>query len=306
METDPRDLAPVDPALLLDCPDDMQVDWGMIEQLGSPGALDAITKTAAPSPPFEPAPVLSIFSEKAFAPAMPNLALPRALDSRGPPPVTAPSTGECCSPPPSAPGDGSSPSPTSSPSSAAELELRPRTSILSRRPASRTCLLTSVVLGQLASFPRRLIHGDRLPPFVAGGCAADESRAADCTERGRHVCLPGPLAVCAGLVREFYSRGDQNEAWVWRAVYAEQARLHAESVGYGHEALLQALQAVMVYIILQAQDAATIDRNDAGALIFTAVDLVVKISHTCDWRRDVAVAGRPDRREWLLLESTRR
>lgn len=96
------------------------------------------------------------------------------------------------------------------------------------RHAAKACLVTTVVLGQLKGYPRMMIHGRNLPPFIYPRCPLDEELSAECMEKGKHHCLPKPLAICASLVQMFYSRTAGSTEFVWRTIYAEQARLYHE------------------------------------------------------------------------------
>lgn len=97
--------------------------------------------------------------------------------------------------------------------------------ILRRRTFLKDCVLTSVVLGQLTAYPKMMLAGDLLPPFIQPPCHYDEEPAPECRVAGRHKCLPEILAICVGLVQMFYSRTQANERFVWGTIFAEQARL---------------------------------------------------------------------------------
>lgn len=97
--------------------------------------------------------------------------------------------------------------------------------VLRRRIFLRDCVLTSVVLGQLTGYPKMMLEGELLPPFIQPPCHHDEEQAPVCRIAGRHKCLPEILAICAGLVEMFYSRTQASEQYVWKMIYAEQARL---------------------------------------------------------------------------------
>lgn len=92
----------------------------------------------------------------------------------------------------------------------------------------KSCPLTSLVLGQIVSYPKMMIEGNHLPPFIQPPCHIDEELAQDCAECGKHICLPNELAVCASLVRMFYERTAANAAFGWNLIYAEGERLRRE------------------------------------------------------------------------------
>lgn len=97
--------------------------------------------------------------------------------------------------------------------------------VLRRRIFLKDCVLTSVVLGQLTGYPKMMLEGELLPPFIQPPCHYDEEQAPACRIAGRHKCLPEILAICAGLVDMFYSRTQASEQYVWKMIYAERARL---------------------------------------------------------------------------------
>ena len=79
----------------------------------------------------------------------------------------------------------------------------------------------------MTSYPRMLVEGETLPPFVHPPChyGALEHMAPECGESGRHRCLPEDLSVCAGLVGMFYARTEANARFVWDSIYAEARKL---------------------------------------------------------------------------------
>lgn len=103
--------------------------------------------------------------------------------------------------------------------------------------SGRAFLLTTMLLGQLSAYPRMMIHGNHLPPFIYPGCSLNEDHAPVCGGNGGHQCLPKPLAISAGLVQMFYSRTAGNTEFIWKTIYAEQSRLHYEVGGYRQKLL---------------------------------------------------------------------
>jgi hypothetical protein len=99
---------------------------------------------------------------------------------------------------------------------------------LLKKTMFRTCTMCTILLGQVTSYPKMLIEGDRLPPFIHAPCRIEDRMALECGERGSHQCLPRELAICAGLVDMFYSRTKANADFVWTSIYQERARLQRE------------------------------------------------------------------------------
>ncbi|KAL6819528.1 P-loop containing nucleoside triphosphate hydrolase protein [Trichoderma sp. SZMC 28015] len=142
---------------------------------------------------------------------------------------------------------------------------------LRSRPILKGCMLTNMVLGQITGYPKMLVLGDRLPPFIHAPCYMDERLAPECGEMGKHQCLPKRLAICASLVDMFYSRTDANADFVWQTISSEGQRLHEEYKSLDSYGQLAALQAVIIYILLQAQDPETAERNGANALLLIMI-----------------------------------
>lgn len=99
---------------------------------------------------------------------------------------------------------------------------------LVQRPCTQGKILSSVILGQLMSYPKMMIEGDRLPPFIHPPCYRDGKMALECGEKGSHQCVSNELAVCQSLVRSFYSRTEANADFVWTSIYAEHKRINLE------------------------------------------------------------------------------
>lgn len=100
--------------------------------------------------------------------------------------------------------------------------------MLMRRGAHKSCPLTSIIMGQIVSYPEMMIAGDQLPPFIQAPCHVDEELAQDCAESGKHRCLPKELAICSSLVQMFYQRTMANASFGWKLIYEEVERLHTE------------------------------------------------------------------------------
>ena len=104
----------------------------------------------------------------------------------------------------------------------------PHVQYLETRKHLTDSLLSVIILGQLTSYPKMLINGYQLPPFIKAPCHLNEELAPECAVTGKHQCLPKVLAVCAGLVQMFYSSTEANAAFVWDMIYAEATRLRRE------------------------------------------------------------------------------
>ena len=102
--------------------------------------------------------------------------------------------------------------------------------LLSQRNTTtpETSLTAKALLGQIRQYPRRMIEGKRLPPFIHPKCAFGNCSAYDCTSEEKHVCLPEILAVCANLIHMFYNRTPASSRFVWETIYKHQKKLHNE------------------------------------------------------------------------------
>ncbi|KAL7962527.1 P-loop containing nucleoside triphosphate hydrolase protein [Trichoderma compactum] len=184
-----------------------------------------------------------------------------------PPDNSAPTS--CWNPPPLLGESGSESNTASCDHTASTLAVRTPSNqgSLRSRPILKGCMLTNMVLGQITGYPKMLVLGDRLPPFIHAPCYMDERLAPECGEMGKHQCLPKRLAICASLVDMFYSRTDANADFVWQTISSEGQRLHEEYKSLDSHGQLAALQAIIIYILLQAQDPETAERNGANALL---------------------------------------
>lgn len=90
-------------------------------------------------------------------------------------------------------------------------------------------LMARILSSHVESYPRMLIQGSRLPPFIYPQCVLNNGLCHQCIAvNGTHQCLPEPLANCAALVRMFYSRSSNNAQFVWKSIYNEQKRLYEQ------------------------------------------------------------------------------
>lgn len=98
-----------------------------------------------------------------------------------------------------------------------------------RRIATTDAFFTAkVLLGQIRQYPKMMMQGKKLPPFIHPRCASGSPWMDSCAAEDRHVCLPGALAVCANLVHMFYGRTPASSKFAWETIYRHQERLHQE------------------------------------------------------------------------------
>ncbi|KAK1700771.1 hypothetical protein BDP55DRAFT_644118 [Colletotrichum godetiae] len=131
-----------------------------------------------------------------------------------------------------------------------------------------TCFTARVLLGQILCYPIMMVKGGRLPPFIFPPCVIDGlASTTRCCGKELHQCLPEPLAICCNLVQSFDQRTPGSAAFVWRSIYSEVGKIRREHSSYDCEQLLQALQAVVIYLLLQANDLQSIPEHDIKALL---------------------------------------
>ncbi|CRG89279.1 hypothetical protein PISL3812_06315 [Talaromyces islandicus] len=187
----------------------------------------------------------------------------------------------------------------------APIESHPPRRTFRRRHILRNCALSSVIVGQLTSFPKMLIQGHHLPPFMTPPCHVHEELAFDCAKSGRHQCLIKELAICAGLVEMYFSRTPQNADYVWKMIYAERDQLRREHEGFDIHHQLAALQAVTIYILLQAQDVENSDENETNSLLMTVLEIALSASQRSELDTETLHKA-PNREQWVHEESGRR
>ncbi|KAK1999244.1 hypothetical protein LX36DRAFT_574669 [Colletotrichum falcatum] len=173
--------------------------------------------------------------------------------------------------------------------------------------AMPSCFTVKVLLGQLLAYPKMMAQGGRLPPFIFPPCCMDGYRLpADPCGKEFHKCLPETLAISCSLVQSFESRTAGSASFVWKSIYAEVERIKREYTSYDYKGLLQALQAVLIYLLLQAGDPDSIPENDIMTLL-TAPDSIVRALHVAyDYSSNLIGSTRVDRQEWVMHESIRR
>ncbi|KAI0905367.1 hypothetical protein F4823DRAFT_143093 [Ustulina deusta] len=216
------------------------------------------------------------------------------------------------------PRPGSPPSPREENERAVEIEHESAVAIyvkryehlLAQRPSVPTerQLMARILLGQVENFPMMLIRGSRLPPFIYPKCVLNNRLSRRCTAaNGTHQCLLEPLANCATLTQMFYSRSSGNSQFVWKAIYDEKRRLYEESHTYDTPTLLAAVQALGIYLLIQAQDTESIAKNDAASLAVTFCDLLsILHSQNSKYKTDIYQNPNLSQESWAIYESIRR
>ncbi|KAH6896824.1 hypothetical protein B0T10DRAFT_602235 [Thelonectria olida] len=163
------------------------------------------------------------------------------------------------------------------------------------------------MLGQIESYPRMMINGLTLPPFIHSRCSLGDGINQTCSSKRVHQCLPKTLSICASLVQLFYSKTPESSDFVWKAIYAEQDRLYQEGKNTDYEGILEALQATCIYVILQTLDPDSQERNNVRLMINTLGAIGERLHDLFNYAEDVrTLSGRDMRYKWMTTESARR
>ncbi|TFB01577.1 hypothetical protein CCMA1212_006392 [Trichoderma ghanense] len=181
--------------------------------------------------------------------------------------------------------------------------------ILTKRRAltASSVLATRAILGQVCSYPAMLVSGHALPPFIHSRCSLDDDLTHDCAREGRHGCLGTTLGVCASLVGMWMDRTAVNSSFVWGTIYNEVARIRREHESFDTETMLESIQALTVYMLLQAQDTETLVKNNVKLLLITISELGPKLHFGLEYNTFIDTLESPlCRPTWVLYESARR
>ncbi|KAL6882370.1 hypothetical protein HDV57DRAFT_509504 [Trichoderma longibrachiatum] len=181
--------------------------------------------------------------------------------------------------------------------------------ILTRRRAltASSVLTTRTILGQVRSYPSMMVSGHALPPFIHSRCTLDDGLTYDCARQGRHVCLRKTLSVCASLVGMWMDRTPVSSGFVWETIYNEVGRMHREHESFDSETMLESIQALTIYMLLQAQDTETLVKNNVKLLLTTMGELGPKLHSDLAYNTLIDDIETPlCRSTWVLYESARR
>ncbi|KAI1270250.1 hypothetical protein F5Y18DRAFT_8159 [Xylariaceae sp. FL1019] len=171
-------------------------------------------------------------------------------------------------------------------------------------------LMLRVLMGQLEDFPQRLIKGSRLPPFIHPHCVLDSRLSRECiANNGSHQCFPEPLAICASLTQLFFSRNGGHSSYVWNLIYAEQKRLYSEHHTYDGPTLLASVQAMSLYMLLQAKDHETISQNNVAEMTVTLTEMAKRLhqhQESGPYLEDIYKISPLNQKLWAFYEGIRR
>ncbi|KAL6898696.1 hypothetical protein GGI43DRAFT_384980 [Trichoderma evansii] len=180
--------------------------------------------------------------------------------------------------------------------------------LTSRRGLTANAILsTRTIFGQVCAYPAMMVSGHSLPPFIHSRCALDDSSTYNCAKAQKHECLGRTLSICASLVGMWMERTPVNSPFVWETIYREITRLNNEYESYDMETSVETMQAMTVYMLLQAQDTDTITKNDVKFLLTALTHTCQKVHEQLEYNTFVDTIDNPlDRKTWALYEATRR
>ncbi|KAI3332230.1 hypothetical protein HD806DRAFT_519010 [Xylariaceae sp. AK1471] len=174
-------------------------------------------------------------------------------------------------------------------------------------PTTEKSLMTRVLSGQIESYPRMLIRGSRLPPFIYPQCVLNNRLSHQCTAmNGSHQCLPEPLANCAVLTQMFYNRSSSNAQFVWKMIYDEQKRLYEQSHSFDDSMLLATIQALTIYLLIQAQDTESMAKNDVASLVVALSETASTFHFRTKYRNDIYQNPNLSQKAWAIHECEQR
>ncbi|KAI0159661.1 hypothetical protein GGR57DRAFT_433609 [Xylariaceae sp. FL1272] len=181
---------------------------------------------------------------------------------------------------------------------------------LRHAPTSEQSLTARVLLGQIENYPKMLSQGSRLPPFIHPQCIINDQLPQECTTRnGTHTCLHEPLANAQSLSHLFLNRTPGSAKMVWKMIYDEQTRLKKEYRDFDDGNLLAAVQAMLIYLLIQAQDPDSIAENDVASLVVATSDMSTKLhfgARSHKYKSDIYQLPQLEQRSWAFYEGIRR
>ncbi|UKZ96155.1 uncharacterized protein TrAFT101_010954 [Trichoderma asperellum] len=180
--------------------------------------------------------------------------------------------------------------------------------LTSRRGLTANAILsTRTIFGQVCAYPAMMVSGHALPPFIHSRCALDDSTTYNCAKAQKHECLGKTLSICAALIGMWLERTPASSPFVWETIYKEIAKLDSEYESYDMETSVESMQAMTIYMLLQAQDTDTIVKNDVKFLLTALAHTCQKVHETLEYNTFVDTLDNPlDRKTWALYEATRR
>ncbi|KAH6603910.1 hypothetical protein Trco_007356 [Trichoderma cornu-damae] len=181
--------------------------------------------------------------------------------------------------------------------------------VLSRRRGltAAAVLSTRTILGQACSYPAMMVGGHSLPPFIHSRCALDDGLTFDCARAQKHGCLGKALSICASLVGMWLERTPASSPFIWETIYNEVARMQKEHESYDSETMLEAVQAITIYLLLQARDKEALAKNHVKLLLVTLGEIGQKLHESLEYNTFVDTLENPlDRSTWVLYEGARR
>ncbi|RYC63828.1 hypothetical protein CHU98_g2375 [Xylaria longipes] len=128
-------------------------------------------------------------------------------------------------------------------------------------------LMARILSSQVENYPRMLIQGSRLPPFI-------------------------------------YPHS-KNAHFVWKTTYDEQKRLYEQSHNFDVPTLLAAVQAVVIYVLMQAQDTESMAKNEVASLAATLSEMATSLHFQTKYQSGILHNPNLSQHSWVIHESIR-
>ncbi|OIW26689.1 hypothetical protein CONLIGDRAFT_634927 [Coniochaeta ligniaria NRRL 30616] len=188
------------------------------------------------------------------------------------------------------------------------VECRPQNRLLSQRktPTTESFFTAKALLGQIRQYPKMMIEGKKLPPFIQAKCTSGNLSVDSCAGEEKHVCMSETLAICSNLIHLFYNRTPASSKFAWETIHRHQEQLHHEHFRYGSDELVDALQTTVIYLLLQAEDPDSVEINDTLSLIETIRVVAKRYRTLSDYQSELNNPYSVDRKTWTETESARR
>lgn len=176
-------------------------------------------------------------------------------------------------------------------------------------PSPEMSLIISMIGGKVNHFPSMIIEGPYLPPFIHPRCAARDNSGASDIHQVRNQLLE-PLAICASIMHMFIKGTKSSMDFIKRTMQAEQLRLLNEHPQFDNPTSLAALQALVIYLILQALETETWKQPGIMCVgiqaIFEISHLLLSLGEDGFTSKPTQPGQKPSWEDWAFFESHRR
>ncbi|KAH8169552.1 hypothetical protein LIA77_10096 [Sarocladium implicatum] len=171
------------------------------------------------------------------------------------------------------------------------------------RASAQHSLTSRMVLKRILEYPKILAEGVVLPPFIHPPCFQTQE---PCCPHQPHSCLPDTLARCAKLCQRIISATSEEVDGIWNEVSKEAKRLKTMFHRMADDTRIQAMQAMIMYTLLQAR----LDDRSRGKEEMAALSATTESFSRANYAQhsmfpDIKPA-KEDHKAWVRAESLRR